>query len=60
LDLPFFSLAPLDDRRILEPVGIMTDFLAVSTNNDIDIIYVDIDNIPCFNIKNTGEETPRQ
>ena len=43
-----------------EPERIMTDFLAVSTNNDIDNNYVDIDNILCFNVQDPGEETPRQ
>jgi hypothetical protein len=57
----FFACAmkKVDVRRMPEPDGIMTDFFALSTNNDIDNILIDIDNIVCFNAEH-GEETPRQ
>jgi hypothetical protein len=41
-----------------EPGRIMTDFFALSTKNDIDNNYVDIDNIVCFNANTRGGDAP--
>jgi hypothetical protein len=41
-----------------EPGGIMTDFFALSTNNDIDNISIDIDIIVCFNAEQRGGDAP--
>jgi hypothetical protein len=47
-----------DDRRVPEPGRIMTDFFALSTNNDIDNNFIDIDNIVCFNAEHRGGDAP--
>jgi hypothetical protein len=56
----FFACAmkEVDDRRMPEPVGIMTDFFALSTTDDIDNILIDIDNIVCFNAEHRGGDAP--
>jgi hypothetical protein len=46
------------DLGMPEPGGIMTDFFALSTNNDIDNIFIDIDIIVCFNAEYRGGDAP--
>jgi hypothetical protein len=56
----FFACAmkKVDDERMPGPGRIMTDFFALSTNNDIDNIYIDIDIIVCFNAEHRGGDAP--
>jgi hypothetical protein len=48
----------LGDRGMLEPGRIMTDFFVLSTKNDIDNNYIDIDIILCFNAEHWGGDAP--